>query len=40
MSQNEFYSGKFENLEVDNKMSHTCGNLDPQTAPKVYYLGV
>ena len=29
MSQNKFQSGKFENFDVDNKMSHTCGPFEP-----------
>ena len=27
--QNESLSGKFDNLSVDNRMSHTCGHLEP-----------
>ena len=27
--QNESLSGKFDNLGVDNKMSHTCGPFEP-----------
>ena len=29
VSQNEFLSGKFEKVDVDNKMSHTCGPFEP-----------
>ena len=27
--QNESISGKFENLGIGNKMSHTCGHFEP-----------
>ena len=27
--QNESFSGKFDNLGVDNKMSRTCGHFEP-----------
>ena len=29
VSQYEFLNGKFENVDVDNKMSHTCGPFEP-----------
>ena len=29
VSQNESLSGKFENVDVDNKMSYTCGPFEP-----------
>ena len=29
VSQNEFLSGKFEKVDVDNKMSHTCAPFEP-----------
>ena len=29
VSQYEFLNGKFENVDADNKMSHTCGPFEP-----------
>ena len=34
VSQNQFLSEKFENVDVDNKMSHTCGHFESTNSTK------
>ena len=39
--QNESLSGKFDNLGVDNKMSHTCGHFEPiNSTQSALFIGV
>ena len=41
MPQNESLSGKFDNLGVDNKMSHTCGHFEPiNSTQSALFIGV
>ena len=36
--QNESLSGKFDNLSVDNRMSHTCGHYEPINSTQIALL--
>ena len=39
--QNESLSGKFDNLSVDNIMSHTCGHFEPiNSTQSALFIGV